>query len=74
MQAIRQTLNDYKPNGIATSSFKADLALFLMTEPILPDNECILGLQEDLTAESILSDEIINGSTTLFCILHGYVR
>lgn len=73
MQTFRQTLNDFKPNGIATTDFNAALASFLMMEQQLPNNECIVGFQEDLIVEAIFCDEIINGPITLPRMLCDYI-
>lgn len=73
MQTFRQTQIDYNPNGVATSIFKAISALFILREPELSDNECILGLLEDFTVEPIFWDGIINVPITLFRILCDYI-
>lgn len=73
MQAIRKSLAEFVPAGVASNNFKAVLQLFVNMEPQLPNEDCINGLQEDLTVEMLYCDEIIRGPTTLFRLLRDYL-
>lgn len=73
MQTFCQTVNGYKPYGIAIFNVKTNLDLLIMREPQLPNSECIIGRQEDPVVESSFCNVIISGPNKLFCILCDYI-
>lgn len=60
MQALRNSMSCFIPEGVASNILIAILCSFINMKLKLPNEDCIIGLQDDLRVEFLFCDEIIN--------------
>lgn len=73
LQSIQKTLSEYNPISTSDCQFKSVLALYVNADPQPSNEECIQGLQDDLTVEMLFQEEVLRGPTTLFRLLRDYI-
>lgn len=73
MQASEKSFSDFNRAGVASNNFKVALHFSVNMEPQLPNEDCIIGLQEELPVKTRFWNELLRGCITLFRLLDDYL-
>lgn len=68
MQALQKAIADCFSATKPGADFRAILQVYVNGDSWLSNEECIIGLQEDLAVELTFCDEVIRCAATPFCV------